>query len=366
MNLIFRKFLFALFFPLALFANDRADRTIILDKAGVKNLGIAFALAEESDFEKTFFAIGRLEEAPENHAVLASRIPGRVAEIMVQPGAMVTAGQELVRIESRQPGDPPPSITLKSPIDGLVSESHVRLGEPVEPSNELLDILDLRQMLAVARVPEHDAAILEAGKTTARIRVAALGDQILTGTLLRLGTSADRESGSIDAVFRVDNPDLRLRPGMRAEFSIASSVRKNVLAIPREALHGDPANRVVYVKDFDLPNAFIRTPVQTGARNEEYVEIENGLFPGDEVVTTGSYLLGFSGGGGISLKAALDAAHGHEHNEDGSEITDAKRSAASPADAAQAASGPSLLTLFFASTSAILLVLLIFTRRRSS
>jgi len=365
MKPIFRSLLFTLALPLALLAGDRGDRTIILDEAGMKNLGIAFALAEESDFEKTIFAIGRIEEVPENHAVLASRIPGRVVEMMVQPGTMVTAGQELVRIESRQPGNPPPSITLKSPIDGLVMESHVRLGEPVEPSNELLDILDLRQMLAVARVPEHEAANLEAGKTTARIRVAALGEQILTGTLTRLGTSADRESGSIDAVFRVGNPDLRLRPGMRAEFSIASSVRKNVLAIPREALHGDPANRVVYVKDFDLSNAFLRTPVQTGTRNEEFVEIKNGLFPGDEVVTTGSYLLGFSGGGGISLKEALDAAHGHEHNEDGSEITASQTSAASPDAASPSTSGPSLLTLFFATTSAVLLVLLLLTRRKS-
>ncbi|MDA7523072.1 hypothetical protein N8535_01410, partial [bacterium] len=47
--------------------------------------------------------------------------------------------------------------------------------------------------------------------------------------------------------------------------------------------------------------------------------------PGDEVVTRGAYPLAFAGNGGISLKEALDAAHGHEHNEDGSEMTAAQK-----------------------------------------
>ena len=76
---------------------------------------------------------------------------------------------------------------------------------------------------------------------------------------------------------------------MRAEFSIVTNSRPNVMAVPLEALQGDPANRVVYVKDFEVPNAFVKCAVQVGARNDRYVEIINGLFPGDEVVTKGSY-----------------------------------------------------------------------------
>jgi len=106
-----------------------------------------------------------------------------------------------------------------------------------------------------------------------------------------------------------------------------------VLAVPREAIQGDPANRIVFVKDFDLPNAFLRVPVVTGERNDGFVEVLSGLFPGDEVVTQGSYSLGFVGSGaGISLKDALDAAHGHEHNEDGSEITADLKKVASPSE----------------------------------
>lgn len=359
--------LFLLISTPALLAADeksaRAANTVILDTQGVKNLGITLVPVEETDFEQTVFAIGRIEEAPEKRAVLSSRIAGRIAAIHAWAGDTVEAGQELVRIESRQPGDPPPVISLKAPTGGLVVESSLSIGGSVEPSDNLLSILDAGEMWAVARVPEHDAARLSPGKTTASISVPALGSEILTGKLLRLGTAADRESGTIDAIFRVTNPGLRLRPGMRAEFSIVTDRRQNVLAVPREAIQGDPAHRIVYVKDFDLPNAFVRTPVQIGAKNERSVEIQSGLFPGDEVVTTGAYLLGFAGGGGISLKEALDAAHGHEHNEDGSEMTAEQRAARSAAKAAQPgeaqeqSTGP--LTLFLGITCVVLLALLL-------
>jgi multidrug efflux pump subunit AcrA (membrane-fusion protein) len=295
--------------------------TIVLDENGVKNLRIETVEAEETDFEETVFALGRIAEIPERHAVVSSRIAGRVIGLEAHEGDTVQAEQVMVRVESRQAGNPPPVIELKAPLGGLVVQSHVRLGEPVEPDKELLDISDLSEVYAIARVPEHHAAQLKPG-SKAHIVVSALGNQIIEGEMLRFGTSADRESGTIDAVFRVANPDLRMRPDMRAEFSVVLSQRNNVMSVPRAALQGDASNRFVYVKHFDLPNAFIKTPVQVGQMNDRFVEITNGLFPADEVVTRGAYSLSFAGGGSISLKEALDAAHGHEHAADGSELTE--------------------------------------------
>jgi multidrug efflux pump subunit AcrA (membrane-fusion protein) len=300
--------------------------TIVLDETGVKNLRIETVEAVETDFEETVFALGRIAEIPQRHAVVSSRISGRVIGLEAQEGDALTKDQVLVRVESRQPGNPPPVIELKSPISGLLVESHVRLGEPVEPEKELLDISDLSEVLAIARVPEGQAAKLATG-SKAHIHVPALGDQPLDGEMIRFGTSADRESGTIDAVFKVANPGLRLRPDMRAEFSIVMSSRKNVVSVPRAALQGDASTRFVYVKHFDIPNAFIKTPVQVGEMNDRFVEITGGLFPADEVVTRGAYSLSFAGGGSVSLKDALDAAHGHEHAADGSELTPEKRAA---------------------------------------
>lgn len=320
------KFLITSIILTSSFVRAADSNTIILDQTGVRNLRIETVEAEETDFEETVFALGRIAEIPENHAVLSSRISGRVTGLSAQEGDSVEKGQILVRVESRQPGNPPPTIELRSPISGLLVESHIRIGEPVEPDKEMLDISDLGEVYAIARVPESQAAKLAAG-STAHIKVPALGDEMIDGTMIRFGTTADRESGTIDAVFKVANPGLRLRPDMRAEFSIVLDKRSGVMSIPRAALQGDPSRRFVYVKDFEIPNAFIKTPVEVGEMNDRFVEITNGIFPADEVVTRGAYSLSFAGGGSVSLKEALDAAHGHEHAEDGSELTPEKAAA---------------------------------------
>ena len=321
----------SLLFAIAISHAAESTDTIVLDETGVKNLRIETVEAEETDFEETVFALGRIAEIPERHGVLSSRISGRVLSLEAQEGDTVEKDQVLVRVESRQPGNPPPVIELKAPIGGLVVESHIRIGEPVEPDKELLDISNLTEVLAIARVPENQAAKLKPG-SKAHIRVSALGDQPLDGEMLRFGTSADRESGTIDAIFKVANPDLKMRPDMRAEFSIVLSQRPNVLGIPRTALQGEPSRRFVYVKHFELPNAFIKSPVQVGEMNDRFVEIVSGLLPADEVVTRGAYSLSFAGGGSVSLKDALDAAHGHEHAADGSELKPGEKTEAGHVD----------------------------------
>ena len=348
--------------------------TIVLDETGVKNLRIETVEVEETDFEETVFALGRIAEIPERHGVLSSRISGRVIGLEAREGDTVAEDQILVRVESRQPGNPPPVIELKSPIGGLVVESHIRIGEPVEPDKELLDISDLTEVYAIARVPEDQAGKLAPG-SKAHIRVSALGDQPLEGVMLRFGTSADRASGTIDAIFKVANPGLKMRPDMRAEFSIVLSQRENVIGIPRSALQGEASKRFVYVKHFDLPNAFIKTPVQVGQMNDRMVEIVTGLFLADDVVTKGAYSLSFAGGGagGVSLKEALDAAHGHEHAEDGGELTpekkaemEAKKQAASGLPPETSGGGASPIWMYTTGVLFLLLLASLFTKMRGA
>jgi multidrug efflux pump subunit AcrA (membrane-fusion protein) len=316
---------------------------------------------EETDFAETFFSLGRIEAVPAKRAVISSRVPGRVLELKATLGETVQAGADVVQLESRQPGDPPPTIMLKAPLSGVVTESQVRLGEPVDPEKALLEITDLSEVLAIAKVPEHQTAALQLG-ATAHIRVAAVPGRTFEGALLRFAPSADRESGTLDAIFRLPNPELNLRPHMRAEFSIVVSKRAGVLSVPREAVQGDAATRFVYVTDFDLKNAFMKAPVQVGAQNDRFVEISSGVLPGDRVVTRGAYALAFAGKGSNSLKEAMDAAHGHPHNEDGSEMTAEQRAAVGSSTPGGIASDRKQLTplaTFFGGTTVLLLVLLI-------
>jgi cobalt-zinc-cadmium efflux system membrane fusion protein len=108
----------------------------------------------------------------------------------------------------------------------------------------------------------------------------------------------------------------------------------------------------------------VKTSVVLGTQNDQFVEVVQGLFPGDEVVTRGAYALAFAGKGSVSLKEAMDAAHGHPHNDDGTEMTKEQIAAGGAGHDDHDHEGGSrwnMLTTFFAGTSGLLLVLLILT-----
>lgn len=341
---------------------DEAARTVILDETAVKNLRIETEEAEETEFEETVFALGRINAAPGRRAIVSSRVPGRVVSVEAHIDTRIRMSSEALTIEARQPGEPPPRIRIPAPISGIVSKVNVVEGQPVEVTDSLIEILDLSTVHATAAVPEHLVGKIAPGMI-ARIRVPAAGGKEYTAELAHIGAELDRESGTLEAAFHIPNEDYALRPGMRAEFSIITGKRESVLSIPRAALGGDAANRHVFRRHYDegLKDAFVKIPVVTGAMNERIVEITGGLTAGDEVVTTGAYSLGFAGKGNVSLKEALDAAHGHPHNEDGSEMTAEQQDAAKGGAAHEHghARGFTMLTTFFASTTALLFILLI-------
>lgn len=332
--------LIAALLPSIAFSAAPVIEPVILTEQGVKNLGIETAVVEEADFELTTFALGRTETVPENRAILSSRISGRVTETKLRIGAYVEKGEKLLLLESRQPGDPPPTVEITAPASGTIISLGTALGSPVEPSEALAEIADLSTMYLIARVPQATAGKIDEN-TTAKIHIPILPDVNLTAKFLKFdayeisnNTSTDSEDRDADlnnvgVIFTIDNPDKKILPNMNAECSIIMEKRDGVLSVPRDAIQGTPSSRHVYVKHVTIPNAFDRVNVTTGITSGNRTEILDGLFPGDEVVTRGSYSLGFAGGGsGVSLKAAMDAAHGHDHNEDGSELTPEQKAAA--------------------------------------
>lgn len=346
----------------------RNDNLVILDATGEKNLGIETVEAEETTFEETIFALGRIEVLPGKRAVVSSRIPGRAYSVLALPDQQVDENEELMWVESRQPGDPPPKVMLEAPISGIITKVNTAVGQPVSPDDSLIEIVDMSVVEASAQVPEHLASKLKKG-IKAHIRVPGFPGKVFEAELAHLGAYANGESGTLEAAFHVPNKELLLRPEMRAEFSIVVGSRENVMSIPRAAVQGDVASRFVYIKDYDLKHAFVKTQVQLGDENHEFVEVKSGLLPGDEVVTKGAYSLAFAGKGSVSLKEALDAAHGHPHNEDGTEMSKEQLAKASGGDHGHehGAAGWTQLTTFFAASTGLLFVLLIasmFVRRK--
>ncbi|HEY1081370.1 MAG TPA: efflux RND transporter periplasmic adaptor subunit, partial [Prosthecobacter sp.] len=145
-------------------APERSSNTVILEESAVKNLQLQFAEAEETTFEETIFALGHIEVLPGKKAIVSSRISGRAFSVLAVPHQQVEEGDEVAWVESRQPGDPPPTVMLPAPITGIVSKVDIAVGQPISPDQALMEIVDLETVEASAQVPQHLAGKLKLGQ----------------------------------------------------------------------------------------------------------------------------------------------------------------------------------------------------------
>ena len=302
-------------------ADASTSSTVALTTNQATTIALRTDLATQRQLELTMPATGRLEPLTERQAVLSTRIAGRVVKLNARLGSPVKLGEVLAEIESRQPGDPPPIISLVSPMDGVVGRIDVRLGEPVGPEKPLLEINDFTTLDAVAHVFQAKAGQLKVGMK-ARVRVPACPEhEFYEGTLVRFGTQADGNARTLDAVFRIADHDGHLRPGLQARFEILLQEKAPVFSVPRAAVFREGGVTHCYVADPETPLTFTRTPVRLLEKgNDEFVSIAaegpGSLLPGDVVVTRGHDLLPYVGNS-AALMAAMEAAHGHSHGPGG-------------------------------------------------
>jgi HlyD family secretion protein len=135
---------------------------------------------------------------------------------------------------------------IYSPIDGVVITRSIDPGQTVAASFQapVLFVIaqDLRQMRVLADVDEADVGKLKEGMT-ADVRVDAFPGEKFKGTVSQVRYSPNSNSGVVTyaAVIDVDNPDIKLRPGMTATVTIKTAEAKDTTRIPNAALRFKPS-----------------------------------------------------------------------------------------------------------------------------
>jgi cobalt-zinc-cadmium efflux system membrane fusion protein len=263
---------------------------VMLSPEAEKNLGLKVEVADIRTIEKTLTALGHVEVDPARVASLSSRISGRITRLAVKEGDLVTKGDFLVEIESRQVGDPPPTIEFKAPISGTILDRHAYTGDSVEPDAHLLKVADLSSLYVVARIYEGQISQVQDGQK-ARIRAEAYPDEVFEGTVEGHTAQLDSETRTLGVRVRVANSSLKLLPNMRATLNIITSEADSVITVPLSAVLGENGNLFVFVQSEKDPHTYTRTPVVVGQRDDRYVEIVEGVLPAANVVTVGNYQL---------------------------------------------------------------------------
>ncbi len=298
---------------------------VTLTPEAVKNLGLKVEAAELRTIEKTLTALGHVEVDPARVASLSTRISGRVTRLAVKEGDTVAKGDFLLEIESRQIGDPPPRIEFKAPIGGTILDRHAFIGDSVEPDNHLLKVVDLSSLYIVARIYEGQIAQVQDGQKV-RLRAEAYPEQVFTGVVEGHTAQLDPETRTLGVRVRVENPQRKLLPNMRATLTIVTAEADSVITVPLSAVLGEAGNLFVFVQDDKDPNTFVRTPVVVGQRDDRYVEMIEGVLPGANVAVAGNYQLQYvaptpkaaapaqtNAKAGAVKAAPAAAADGHKH-----------------------------------------------------
>jgi cobalt-zinc-cadmium efflux system membrane fusion protein len=294
-------------------ASTAQSGPVRLTKMMVDNLGLETAEVELKPMEKSFPALGSVDPEPGKIAAIASRVAGRVTKLTVHDGQRVKAGEVLGEVESRVVADPPPRLTFKAPMDGFVLETNVVLGGTVEPDKNLLTIIDLSEVDVVAQVFEAQIGAVKQGQTV-RIKAIAYPDLTFTGKVKTTAANLERESGTLRVFVHTANPDGKLLPGMRAQLAFITEETEAAVVVPRSAVLGEAGDLFVYRQVMTAPFTYERTPVAVGMRDDRFIEIIEGVLPGDRVVTRGNYQLQYVGGGGAQK---IEDDQGHSHGPGG-------------------------------------------------
>ena len=231
--------------------------------------------------------------------------------------------------------------TYTSPINEIVSYLPVRVGEYVVPGIQnangsfLMTLSDMSIVTAEVKVDETDIVNVKMGQS-ADVTIDAVPGKVFQGHVTEIGsqavlrssglattqtTTSTQEAKDFKVVITLENPPDNLRPGLSTTAKIKTAEKKNVVAVPIQALAvrtrkdleeaakqakdkseagvtlaaplspaagADPKKEEVQGVFVVRGEKAIFTAVETGITGVTDIEVKTGLKPGDEIVT-GSY-----------------------------------------------------------------------------
>ena len=213
-------------------ALDDANRNLERKRALVKQ---NFISAAELDTAQAAVDTAReqLNLAQADLAVAQAQVGSARAQVAQRQAGLKQARLDLDR------------TIIRSPVDGVVISRNVDVGQTVAASFQapvLFTIArDLRQMEVNVAVDEADVGRVQTGQKM-RFSVDAFPGERFAGqvTQIRKAPITSNNVVTYSVMARVDNPDLKLLPGMTASARILTEERQDVLKLPNEALRFRP------------------------------------------------------------------------------------------------------------------------------
>jgi cobalt-zinc-cadmium efflux system membrane fusion protein len=183
------------------------------------------------------------------------------------------------------------TLVVTSPISGRVVSRNAAPGFLTQPgaSQPPFQIADVSTMWMIANVIETDAPAYKLGQEV-EVRVPAYPDKVFRGHVTNLGSMIDPNSHRQLVRSEIEDPEHLLRSGMFASFKIRVGAPARSLAVPAPGVvrEGDGTMTAWVTTD---RRHFTRRTVKIGIRQDDWVQILDGIQPTDTIVTDGAVFL---------------------------------------------------------------------------
>lgn len=200
-------------------------------------------------------------------------------------------------------------VPLRAPVAGTLVDLRLAPGAFVEEGALLFHIADRRRLWLELRVAEADAMRL-ANPSGAAFRPFNAEHTIeitagKNGKLIAVGGVVDAVTRTVPVIFEFPAPEQHLPLGMAVQAQIFAGSARDSAAVPASSVLDEGGIPTLFVQSSG--ESFERVTVRLGARDGEWVEVLEGLAPGQRVVSRGAYLVK------LAATKTGEIGHGHAH-----------------------------------------------------
>lgn len=210
------------------------------------------------------------------HLVASGSLPGEQLEIA--RAALKRAEAQVAAAETGA-GD----YEIRAPWDGIVSKVWISEGNYVAPRAPLVELYDPASLRVRFSVPEKDVRELKLN-VPVTVKLDAWPDRSFKGTIERIYPQLDPATRTLMVEARLE-AEVPLLSGLFARVEVPIETAVGATVIPSGALLALPGGgTVVFVAQDEKA---VRRPVKTGLEAGGYVQVLDGVAPGEEVIVRG-------------------------------------------------------------------------------
>ena len=176
-------------------------------------------------------------------------------------------------------------MKVLAPFSGVIVElPYYTRGTRVASGQPMVSLMSYDKMYVDINLPEKNISEVKLGHEVL-ITNYTIAEDTLIGTVSELSPMISSETRTFSGKLLINNPDLKLRPGMFVKADIITAKKDSVLVIPKNIILS--GNRGKYVFVVERNSAADDRVITTGIENKDFVEIIEGLKENDRLIIKG-------------------------------------------------------------------------------